>query len=541
MAKSIEVDINVNNNIQGSIAQLKQLKRELRNTAVGTEEFKNLFNQIDDLEDKIKSAKNVSSDWIDSLESAGGPIGMLGTGLNKAKVATQSFGSALKATGIGLVVAAVGGLVAAFSESETAMKKLEPLFIGLEKILGGIFKVFEPLLDAFIDLALRALPYITKGIGGFYSGLFALFTLVKNVGMGAGKILKGIFTLDFDSLKSGYEQLTGSWNSAVEEFKQANKRFEAGSNELTKTEKKNVKERVAVRKTEKKQKDEIIDSELLAMREFQTEYENYLKRLEDLQKQYNTEIEDMQAVSEQQKLDLWYKRRAQEIDAITKDNAAKNELYAALETQRAIKQAEIEKKKEDELTKIRIEGEDARLAYEQKQKEESNRLLDAKLQAQLQYASAVGNVIGALGGLFEQGTAAAKTAALTEIAINTAIGFVQGLDIAQKSAKATGPAAAFAFPIFYATQIGAVLSAANRARGILSAGKASGAGGGISVSNPSVPQAPSFNVVGTGGANQIAQSIGAQGQSPIKAYVVASDVTTQQALNRNIVTSASLG
>lgn len=541
MAKSIEVDINVNNNIQGSIAQLKQLKRELRNTAVGTEEFKNLFNQIDDLEDKIKSAKNVSSDWIDSLESAGGPIGMLGTGLNKAKVATQSFGSALKATGIGLVVAAVGGLVAAFSESETAMKKLEPLFIGLEKILGGIFKVFEPLLDAFIDLALRALPYITKGIGGFYSGLFALFTLVKNVGMGAGKILKGIFTLDFDSLKSGYEQLTGSWNAAVDEFKEANKRFEAGSNELTKTEKKNVKERVAVRKTEKKQKDEIIDSELLAMREFQTEYENYLKRLEDLQKQYNTEIEDMQAVSEQQKLDLWYKRRAQEIDAITKDNAAKNELYAALETQRAIKQAEIEKKKEDELTKIRIEGEDARLAYEQKQKEESNRLLDAKLQAQLQYASAVGNVIGALGGLFEQGTAAAKTAALTEIAINTAIGFVQGLDIAQKSAKAIGPAAAFAFPIFYATQIGAVLSAANRARGILSAGKASGAGGGISVSNPSVPQAPSFNVVGTGGANQIAQSIGAQGQSPIKAYVVASDVTTQQALNRNIVTSASLG
>jgi len=226
MAKSIEVDINVNNNIGGSIAQLKQLKRELKNTEVGTEEFKKLFNQIDDLEDKIKSAKNVSSDWIDSLESAGGPIGMLGAGLNKAKVATQSFGSALKATGIGLVVAAVGGLVAAFSESETAMKKLEPLFIGMQKILGGIFQVFEPLLDAFIDLALRALPYITKGISGFYSGLFALFTLVKNVGMGAGKILKGIFTLDFDALKDGYGQLTGSWNSAVEEFKEANKRLQ---------------------------------------------------------------------------------------------------------------------------------------------------------------------------------------------------------------------------------------------------------------------------------------------------------------------------
>jgi len=330
MAKDIEVDINVNNNIEGSIAQLKALKRELKNTAVGTEEFKNLFNQIDDLEDKIKSAKNVSSDWIDSLESAGGPIGMLGAGLNKAKVATQSFGSALKATGIGLVVAAVGGLVAAFSESETAMKKLEPLFIGLEKILGGIFKVFEPLLDAFIDLALRALPYITKGIGGFYSGLFALFTLVKNVGMGAGKILKGIFTLDFDALKEGYTQLTGSWNSAVEEFKEANKRFEAGSNTVTKTETKNSKERVKTYKKEVKEKEKVNEDYLYgyaqSLLEEYDKYQEHLKKIAELEKQYNTELEDIEANTEQKKLDLWYKRRKEEIDAIQTNGNEKNNL-----------------------------------------------------------------------------------------------------------------------------------------------------------------------------------------------------------------------
>jgi len=260
----------------------------------------------------------------------------------------------------------------------------------------------------FIELALKALPYITKGIGGFYSGIFALFTLLKNVGVGAGNILKGIFTIDFDAIKEGYSQLTGSWNAAVEEFKQANKRFEEGSNDLTKTEKKNATTRVAIRKTEKKEKDKVIDSELAAMREFQGEYEAYLKRIADLQAQYNTEIEDMQAVSEQQKLDLWYKRRAKEIDAITQDASVKNELYASLETQRAIKQAEIEKKKEDELTKIRTEGEDARLAYEAKQAEESKKILEARLQAQLQFASAVGGAISALGGLFEQGTAAVE-------------------------------------------------------------------------------------------------------------------------------------
>lgn len=518
MAKSIEVDINVNNNIEGSIAQLKQLKRELKNTAVGTEEFKNLFNQIDDLEDKIKSAKNVSSDWIDTLESAGGPIGMLGGALNKAKVATQSFGSALKATGIGLIVAAVGGLVAAFSESETAMKKLQPLFIGFEKILGGIMKVFEPLLDMFIDLALKALPYITKGIGGFYSGLFALFTLLKNVGIGAGNILKGIFTLDFDAIKEGYNQITGSWGAAVKDFEATNKRFAEGTREQTKTEKANAKERVQIRKVEKKQKDEIVDAELLKLREFQGEYENYLKQIADLEKQYTLEAENTQAETEQQKLNLWYRRQKEEIDRITKAGGERNNLYALLEIQRAAKQEEINKKAAEEEQKI----------------------LDARLAAQMQFVDAIQGVLQGLGALFEQGSAEAKAFALLDIAVGTAKGFIQGLDIAQKSAAATGPGAAFAFPIFYAQQIGAVLAAAGRAKSILASSSASSSGGG-SASAPSTPQAPSFNVVGNSGANQIAQTIGMQSQSPIKAYVVSQDVTTQQALDRNIVKSASLG
>jgi hypothetical protein len=57
--------------------------------------------------------------------------------------------------------------------------------------------------------------------------------------------------------------------------------------------------------------------------------------------------------------------------------------------------------------------------------------------------------------LYLKGTAAAKAAALAEIAIGSAIGLINGLDIAQKSAKG-GPAAAF-LPIFYATQVAAVL------------------------------------------------------------------------------------
>ena len=538
MAQEIEVDINIKNNTDATIKNLRALKKQLRETAAGSDEFNKISQQIRDMDDAIKDASATSDDFLGYLENASGPLGVLGKGIRGAEKTFSSFNGVLKASVIGLITLAIGGLVAAFSKSETAMKKLEPVFQAFEKILGGIMQVFDPLLDMFIELALKVLPYIAKGVGGFYSGLFALFSLIKNVGLGAGKILKGIFTLDFDALKDGYEQLTGSWNAAVEEFKESNKRFEAGSTAVTKTETKNSKERVKTYKKEVKEKEKVNEDYLYgyaqSLLEEYDKYQEHLKKIADLEKQYNTELEDIEANSEQKKLDLWYKRRKEEIDAIQTNGNEKNNLYALLETQRANKQSEIDKKAKDE------EDKNLKLSQDnlKKDAEENQKILDAKLQAQLQFASAVGGAINALGGLFEQGTAAAKTAALAEIAINTAIGFVQGLDIAQKSAKATGPAAAFAFPIFYATQIGAVLSAAGRARAVLSSGRPSS--GGASMSAPSMTSAaPSFNVVGTSGVNQIAQTVG--NQQPVRAFVVSQDVTTQQALDRNIVKSASLG
>ena len=241
--KKVKVKIDVETNTEGSIAQLKELKKQLKETAAGSEEFKKIYNQIDDLEDKIKSAKATSSDWIDTLESAGGPLGALGGAINKAKVATVSFGAAFKAAGIGLLVSLIGGLVAAFSQTEGSMKKLEPLLIGMEKIFGGILEVIQPLLDAFLELALKALPYITSGIGKLYSGFVAFFTLIKEAGTGVGKILKGIFTLDTDVITEGYDQIKGSLSKTLEAYDDGVKRFEEGTKKITKTEKENIKER----------------------------------------------------------------------------------------------------------------------------------------------------------------------------------------------------------------------------------------------------------------------------------------------------------
>ena len=69
--------------------------------------------------------------------------------------------------------------------------------------------------------------------------------------------------------------------------------------------------------------------------------------------------------------------------------------------------------------------------------------------------------------------------------------------------------------------------------------------GGANISSPSRPAPPSippaFNIVGASGTNQLAEAIGGQAQQPVKAYVVSNDVSTAQELDRNIVEGASIG
>lgn len=69
-----------------------------------------------------------------------------------------------------------------------------------------------------------------------------------------------------------------------------------------------------------------------------------------------------------------------------------------------------------------------------------------------------------------------------------------------------------------------------------------GGGGSRSISSPApaAPQAPQFNVIGGGATNQLAGLLADQNK-PVKAYVVSSEVSSGQALDRNIVESATLG
>ena len=72
-------------------------------------------------------------------------------------------------------------------------------------------------------------------------------------------------------------------------------------------------------------------------------------------------------------------------------------------------------------------------------------------------------------------------------------------------------------------------------------GKSTSPGGLSATASAPQSRAPSFNIVGQGGTNQIASAIGQQQQQPIQAFVVSQDVTTAQSLENNIIQGATLG
>jgi hypothetical protein len=534
------VELDIQSNVQESIAGLKQLKRQLKDTAAGSDEFKRLYNQIDDLEDKIKSSRNASSDWVDTLERAGGPLGMLGGSINRAKVATQSFGGALKATGIGLIVSLLGGLVAAFSENEGAMKKLQPLLDGIKKIFQGVFRAVEPLFNTMVDLATDALPYVTKGIGAVYSAMMAYFTFLKESGGGAMKILKGVFTLDGDAISEGIDQVGGSFKKTQQSYGESMKRFTEGSKELTASEKAEIEKREENRKAalEKKAENEqkAKDKAIKKAEEEKAELQRIAKEKADAEMQ---SAKDAMAILDElnkskespaQKEQREYLEKKAILEANNLDTALLTQTHN--ENLDAIKKTQAEK----ELADSKIIS-DKKIADEQA-------VADAKKAIQESAFNNISSGIGLLKGLFEKNKGLQKAllmaesaAGIAKIIINT-----KAANAAARLKYALLPggvalATAEAAMNNVSAGIGIAATIAATAKGLSALG-GGGSPGGSAVGGEgggSAGAAPQFNVVGNTGVNQLAQTLN-QEQAPIKTYVVAGDVTTGQSLDRNIIT-----
>lgn len=197
---------------------------------------------------------------------------------------------------------------------------------------------------------------------------------------------------------------------------------------------------------------------------------------------------------------------------------------------RATDEIEAWQQTEDVKTAITAESEEERNRLIERGKQLAQEIADAE--AAYKYQTAM-SLLSSLGALAEQGSAGAKAIAITQAVIST----YQGINKALAETTDFTPTQTLRFANAAAVGLAGFANVANILKtnpsGVTTPNIASvgGARGG---------SAPSFNVVGTSGVNQLAESL-QQDQQPIEAYVVANNVTTAQSLNNNIIETASIG
>jgi hypothetical protein len=486
---------------------------------------------------------------------------------------TQSLGSTQTQTkqavldnggAMGLLNDATGGLAMTFKdavEASSLFGKQSKIGIATQKAYTFVMGTSTGAMKAF------KLALIGTGIGALVVGvglLIANFDKVKKavmsfipaleiVGDFIGKIVDAV--TDFVGITSDLTRELDRFNKKAEQSLQNNadvmdaygdlldeyakKRIEAENrmNEaiLKITDRKDIKDE------EKRAK--ILEQNLRFDRELKAIEEGRLKDIADKQEQAQ---EKANQARETQRLKEKDERERIQKEAF--DFAVKMaEMERTIEEEKRARNKQIAEEDEAEMF-AQYDREIAALVKKaEKEKEIEQVLAQSKIDIQNAVINNVAGGIQLLKELAGQNKALQATAIIAE----NAVGIAKQI-IATRAANALVTAKYAAIPggVALATAerlannislgLGIASSAVATGKALSALGKGGGGGGNSAGGGGQAPSAPSFNLVGGTGINQIAQGLGQQ-QQPIQAYVVSGNVTSAQALDRNIVNTASVG
>ena len=225
---------------EGTGGKFKALRSQIRETNValqrladegktGTAEFEKLRAKLDELNDAQDRVNFQAGQFDDQLAALPGPIGNVGRGIQSFNEGLNKFSLGFKVAlgAIGLIIGAIAAFRESLSRTEEGQAKLNKITEAFEKIMNGLFAVIEPIAMLFADLVIGLLENekVMKGLSttvGVLSGVFtALFGTLKEVGgfiintlvnnfktligvaKGAGDVIAGVFTFDWDRVKEG--------------------------------------------------------------------------------------------------------------------------------------------------------------------------------------------------------------------------------------------------------------------------------------------------------------------------------------------------
>ena len=291
--------------------------------------FKELSEELSTLKDRLKDTEIQSVRFTEALAAQPGIIGFVGQSL-------EGLRGTMKVFAANPIIAVLAGIVAAFlalkeslSRTEEGQAKLTKITEGFTKIMNGLFAVLEPIAMLFADLIGNLLSNekvmngLAKTVGvltgvftGLYGSLFAVgefivntlinnFKILIGVAKGAGDVIAGVFTFDWDRITKGAdaaftavkdgingtidnvkEMGKGIAKSVSDGFVAGSKSFTEGSKRLTEAEKKAAEEAEKLRKEraeEAKKLEEQRLKDVEAANKILTEA--YLSTLEDRNKE----------------------------------------------------------------------------------------------------------------------------------------------------------------------------------------------------------------------------------------------------------------
>ena len=233
-----------------------------------------------------------------------------------------------------------------------------------------------------------------------------------------------------------------------------------------------------------------------------------LQSIKDIQDEFEQSVEEERAVKEEEKAILQKQKELQELEDLNATEEQKAAIIAYWDN-KILDGKETDAEKEKKLDEA---------------------VVDAKLDIAKQSMALIGEIAG-------KGSKIGKAMAIGQATISGYEGVQNAYTTAQKSPITLGFPA---YPVIQASLAGAFAAVNIQKIASSNPSGSSGTAGLKSVASAGA-QAPSFNIVGQSGSNQIASALGEQQQTPIQAYVVSQDVTTAQSLENGIIQGATLG
>jgi hypothetical protein len=456
--------------------------------------------------------------------------------VNTTAVSFNALKAAIVSTGIGALVVGLGFLISKLMASSDATKELTDK----QKALNQELEYSKELAD---DNA-KTIDYNTK------------IAIASAKQRGASE--KELLRIQLDALeKKGkanaaeYEKIKKSQDNEINLTKEQNKRLQeireeninlqregnllAAEFESTSADKRRQQSQKVNDDLLQKQKDHNQKTKEERQRAAEEEYKENQDRIRRFaEAAMEEEAKSFNAIKDAKKANEDLLKTEQQL-AIDEENLAYQlKLENALKFNQSTEELEIQHL--NNLNNINLTAQQKQYADDEAARQASIELATKEKEAKLKLMDAVSNGLSLAAGELGAATAEGKAAAVAAATISTYTAIAGQL---QAFSKVPIPGYAIAQAIV--TGATGLLQVKKILEVKVPEGGGSGGGSAPSMGGIAAPASPSFNVVGNAGVNKLAEVMSNKGMPPVQAYVVASNVTSAQSLNRNIVSNATLG